>query len=114
MKLLNYKQYVYYFIILNIISSFIINYCHYYEESYKCSNYYPLRIFGFSARDLFITITVGSILGEIIQKNKIKGILTLFIFAPIIHYIYNVDTMINYYLGLSNRPIGMGYIPNCV
>ena len=34
----------------------------------------------------------------------IKSLIIMIIFAVSIHYIFNIDTKFNYYLGLSNDP----------
>jgi len=98
-----------------ILFTIVILFSTYYKTPLICkNNNITPRIFSFAVRDMLFALSFGMFLGFFIQRNIIKGILFVFICAPIIHYILGVDTMLNYHLGLSNIPRGLGYIPNCI
>lgn len=81
----------------------------------KCiGNVFPIRIFGIAIRDLSATIIAGGLTGYFLEKKPIKGIGIFLLSTPIIHVLFSVRTMGNYYLGLSSKPNGTGFIPNCI
>jgi len=75
----------------------------------------PTRIIGnIALRDSSATIVLGGLVGYLIEKKPIKGMIIFIISGIFIHYITNTNTMLNYHLGLSEIPNGTGFIPNCV
>lgn len=90
-------------IIFDIIISILIVCFLNYNSSSSSSDIY--RICGISVRDVIGTLISSVILSYFIDMQLIYIIIIQFLLAPIIHYIFNVNTMFNYYIGICDKPI---------
>ena len=85
-----------------------------YEKPLKCVKQ-PSRILNIlSSRDIYTTLSIGSILGYIVNNSFFKGIIIEFLIGQVIHIIFNVSTMPLYLVNISDKPNGTGFIPNCI
>lgn len=67
---------------------------------------HDVRFFNFAIIDIIGTILISYIVYRY-TRTKIPFInltILFFILGVFIHYIFNIDTMVNYLLGLSNKP----------
>jgi len=68
------------------------------------------KIFKMALFDWIMTILITYYISYKYNNNKydniifIKFLLMMILFAISIHYIFNIDTKLNYYLGISNDP----------
>jgi len=68
------------------------------------------KILDMALFDWIISILVTLYISYKINNNKydniifIKSLFIMIILAITIHYIFNIDTKLNYYLGISNNP----------
>jgi hypothetical protein len=62
------------------------------------------RIFGIALFDLILSLIVVELLFRIIFKMKWIGLLLTIPIAILVHYLFNIPTTLNYYLGLSDKP----------
>jgi hypothetical protein len=68
------------------------------------------KIFDMALFDWVMTILLTLYISYKINNNKydnvifIKSLIIMIIFAVSIHYIFDIDTKFNYYLGLNDNP----------
>lgn len=70
----------------------------------------PPRTCGIAHRDIVATVLFGAFVGQLVEKKPHHGIAAMFLLAPFVHVLFGVKTGLNYQLGLSAKPNGIGLL----
>jgi hypothetical protein len=62
------------------------------------------RLFGFVVFDWVLTIIATLVLSRLFGQGFVSMLVIVLLLSIILHVMFNVPTLTNYYLGLSERP----------
>lgn len=66
---------------------------------------HDVRLFNFAIIDVIGTIVLGFLTNKYLGIPLLVAILCMFVLGIIAHVIFKQNTTLNYYLGLSDKPI---------